>query len=213
MKKTMVALGLLLIGALTFGVISSSAIDPLASDLSRIKSNTDRNEKVEKKVLVQVGPKEITNTDVLNYKELNSISQSVSNVTDSDILKHMIKEELFLQLAEQEGVSATLEEGRQEANKMRDLLSEQPKEVQDTHKMLIEASGVTEEEHWEKIAPGQYQKILSSQNLAEKIWNEHASAQKEPADPATVLQEFKDQLLQSSISNGTVKFIDKSISL
>lgn len=57
MKKTMVALGLLLIGALTFGVISSSAIDPLASDLSRTKSNTDRNEKVEKKVLVQVGPK------------------------------------------------------------------------------------------------------------------------------------------------------------
>ena len=60
---------------------------------------------------------------------------------------------------------------------MRELLNQQSKEVQDTQK-FIEAYGVTEDEHWENVAPAIYQKLLSKQNLAEKILNEQNSLQK-----------------------------------
>ncbi|GIP45101.1 hypothetical protein J45TS6_35600 [Paenibacillus sp. J45TS6] len=210
-NKLIVSLGILLAGVFTFGALSSSAIDPLTSDLNRIKINTEINNKAEEKVLVQVGNQEITNTDVLNYKEYNRTSQS--NFTDSEVLEHMIKEELFLQLAEKEGVSATLDEGRQEAKKMKDLLSQQPIEVQETHKKFIAADGVTEDEHWKKVAPPLYQELLSKQNLAEKLLNDQVVLLKESSDIALVLNQYKEQLYKSSLSDGTVKIMDKSIDL
>ncbi|MBX4147714.1 hypothetical protein [Paenibacillus lautus] len=210
-KKMIISLGILLTGALTFGAISSSAIDPLTSELNRIKTNTEINNKTDTSVLVHVGQREITTTDVLNYREHNSLSQSTTDFTDSDILKHMIKEELFLQLAEKEGVSATLEQGKLEANRMRELLNQQSKEVQDTQKKFIEAYGVTEDEHWENVAPAIYQKLLSKQNLAEKILNEQNSLQKEPSDTASLINQYKEQLFKSAITDGTVKVLDNSI--
>ena len=65
-----ISLGILLTGALTFGAISSSAIDPLTSELNRIKTNTEINNKTETSVLVHVGQREITTTDVLNYRNI-----------------------------------------------------------------------------------------------------------------------------------------------
>ncbi|WP_422656959.1 hypothetical protein ACK8P5_14345 [Paenibacillus sp. EC2-1] len=206
--KVLVALGLLLIGAVTLGVLSSSAKDTLTSQPTR---NIEVNKQSEEKVLVQVGSNTITNIQLLNYKEYNSISPAT--LTDSEILKHMIKEELFLQLADKEGVSASLEEGRQEAVRMKQLLSEQPQEVQDTHNKLIDTMGVTEKEYWEKIAPPEYQKLLSKQNVAAKIQQDIQSAQKDKSDVPPSLNEFKEQLYQSSMTNGTVQIKDKDVIL
>lgn len=215
-KKMMVVLGIVLTGALTVGVISSFANDSLTSQLNKIKVNTEiNNQGVEEEVLVKVGSNKITNIEFLNYKEYNSISPS--KLTDSEILEHMIKEELFLQLAEKEGVSATLEEGRQETQKNREILREQPKEVQDTHKKFMDASGFTEEEYWEKIAPPMYQDMLSKQNIADKILKGEASSQKDTSvddkDVVLNLKEFKQQLFEKSLSDGTVKVVANNISL
>ncbi|NMO98119.1 hypothetical protein [Paenibacillus lemnae] len=187
-KKIVIAV-IVAIGALTVGMIST---------------NTKMNNNAVKEVLVQVGSSEITNSQFLNYKEQNSITPST--LTDSEILKHMVREELFLQLAQREGVSATLEEGRQEAKKYREILSQQPKEVQDTHKKLMKADGVTEEEHWEKLAPPRYQNVLSKQNLADKLLKEAASAQQnaDDFDAVLYLKQFKEDLLKAAISDGKV---------
>ncbi|WP_054958085.1 hypothetical protein [Paenibacillus dakarensis] len=212
-NKKIMGLGIILTGALTVGVITSFAIDPLTSQMTTIKMNKEINNKAAEEVLVEVGSSKITSIEFLNNKEQNSITPS--NLSDSEILEHMVKEELFLQLAEKEGVSAALEEGIKEAQKNRKILSQQPREIQDTHKKLIKEAGVTEEEHWEKIAPPEYQNMLSKQNLAAKIRDEAASAQKlnNDEDAVIYLKEFKDDLLKTAISDGTVKVVSKNINL
>lgn len=210
--KVIITAGLVLAGAVTFGVLSSSAKDPLTLQPDKVLQQVDDvNTGSRGKALVQVGTHSITDIQLLKYKE-NS-SNSPATLTDSEILKHMIKEELFLQLADKEGVSASLEEGKQEAIRMRELLSEQPQEVQDTHKKLITTLGVTEEKYWEKIAPPEYQKLLSKQNLAAKIQEDIQSAQKDTSNVPPSLNEFKEQLYQSSITNGTVQIMDKDVIL
>lgn len=91
------------------------------------------------------------------------------------------------------------------------MLNQQSTEVQDTHKKFIEAYGVTEDEHWENVAPAIYQKLLTKQNLAEKILNEQNSLQKEPSDTASFINQYKEQLFKSAITDGTVKVLDNSI--
>lgn len=210
--KGLVAAGLVLAGVVTVGVLSSSAKNPLTSQPDQVIQNVNGvNKQSEDKVLVRIGSNTITNIQLLNYKENSSISPST--LTDSEILKNMIKEELFLQLADKEGVSATIEEGRQEAIRMREILSEQPQEVQNTHKKLMDTMRVTEDEHWEEIAPTEYQKVLSKQNLWDKIQGDKKSDQKETSDEPLSLQEFKEKLYQSSIDNGEVQIIDKDIKL
>lgn len=210
--KVVMAVSLILAGVVTFGVLSSSAKVPLTSQPDKIIQQVDDvNTGSGGKVLVQVGSHPITDSQLLQYKE-NS-SNSPATLTDSEILKHMIKEELFLQLADTEGVSASLEEGRQEAVRMKQLLSEQPQEVQDTHNKLIDTMGVTEKEYWEKIAPPEYQKLLSKQNVAAKIQQDIQSAQKDKSDVPPSLNEFKEQLYQSSMTNGTVQIKDKDVIL
>lgn len=210
--KVIITVGLILAGAVTFGVLSSSAKDPLTSHPDQmIQQADDLNKGSRDKVLVRVGSHPITDIQLLNYKE-NS-SNSPAKLTDAEILKHMIKEELFLQLANKEGVSATLEEGRQEAIRMRELLREQPQEVQNTHKKLMDTMGVTEEKYWEEMGPPEYQKLLSKQNLAAKIQQDIQSAQKDTSDVPLSLNAFKEQLYQSSITNGTVQILDKDVIL
>ncbi|WP_106767336.1 hypothetical protein [Paenibacillus faecalis] len=192
-KKMLLALGILLTGALTVGVISSSAT------------------KTEDKVLVQVGSDEITNVELLTFKKMNSFSST--DLSDSEIVEYMVKEKLVLQLAKQVGVSATLEEGKMEAQKHREILDQQPKEVQDTHKKIVKAMGITEEEYWEDYTPSQYQDLLSMQNLFDKMQTDKDLAQKYAIDAIPSANQVLEQLYKMSLSNGTVKVKDDAIRL
>lgn len=183
----------MLTGALTVGVISSSAT------------------KTEDKVLVQVGSDEITNVELLTFKKMNSFSST--DLSDSEIVEYMVKEKLVLQLAEQVGVSATLEEGKMEAQKHREILDQQPKEVQDTHKKIVKAMGITEDEYWEDYTPSQYQDLLSMQNLFDKMQTDKNLAQKYAIDAIPSANQVLEQLYKTSLSNGTVKVKDDAIRL
>lgn len=210
-KKMAVVLSLALTGVLTVGVMSSFANSPLIRQAQTIQTKIEANNKVEKNVLLQVGATEITNIELENYKTYKSIETNPI-LGDAELLKEMATEKLYLQLSEDKNVAATLVDGNNEAKKYREILKEQPQEVQDTQQRLIEAMGLSEEEYWNEYAPAEYQKILSVQNLTQNLIENKELKRQESTDISKELKEFKEQLFQSAVASDKVKVIDSSVS-
>lgn len=78
----------------------------------------------------------VTNVELANLKA-NKLVEANPVIDESRLLKEIVVDKLFLELADDEGVIATYEEGKKEAEKMRALLATQSKEVQDTQKNFI----------------------------------------------------------------------------
>lgn len=89
----------------------------------------------------------------------------------------------------------TLEDGKEEAEKIRGILEQQPQNVRDVHKKLLQSMDMNEEEYWNEYAPGEYQKILSVQNK----------------DFIENLNVSQKQLFNSSLENNTLKVLDGSV--
>lgn len=205
-KKSMIAL--LLFMAITLSLsLSANAGDPISSKITEVQDRVADISNIDEQILAQVGDSAITNIDVLKYQAyseiqidtvaLNGVSSSIPS--EDDILKELLTEELFLQLAKERGVDATLEEGRKEAQKNREILEAQPQQIRDIQEKLIKGIGVSEEEYWTEIAPEEYQKFISAQNLTTLLVEEGALKFNE-ADVnafATELKEFKRDLYEN----------------
>lgn len=218
-KKFSFVLSLTITGILTVGAVSVFANDPLTSQVKTIQKETNVNNNAEHKILLQVGSEKITNTELANYKAYKSI-ESNPTLDDQQLLEEMATEKLYLLLAEKQGVAATLADGKKEAEKNRGILEQQPQEVQDTQKKLIESMGMSEDQYWNKYAPAEYQKILSEQNLTQQLIRENKininqdsiSTSQKSLNVAQELKEYKHELFESALSNNEIKVVDSSIS-
>jgi len=171
-NKFSIILSLFIVAILSLSV-NAAANDPLSSKTNEIQKKVAEISNMDKEVLAQVGESVITNIDVLKYKAYSEIQSeagsdeelSISLGTELSILEELITEELYLQLANEKGVSATIEDGLMESHKNRKVLESQPQRIRDIQEKLIASMGVSEEEYWNEIAPREYQKIISVQNL------------------------------------------------
>ncbi|WP_251036138.1 hypothetical protein [Paenibacillus sp. ISL-20] len=61
----------------------------------------------------------------------------------------MATKELMLQLADEQGVAASLEDGIQRAKVLRKTLQTQPQQVQEQHLRILDTMGISEDQYWE----------------------------------------------------------------
>ncbi|MGG4034311.1 hypothetical protein ABEV74_11510 [Paenibacillus cisolokensis] len=207
-KKHIMIASVVIAGALTFGVLSTSAIDPFTSTTDDIKKELEENKGIEKKALVMVGETPITTIDLANYKSYKKVDNVKSS--DEELLKELVIEELFLQLAKEKNVYATFEQGMAEAKKNRQILESQSQQVQDVQQKFIELTGLTEEQYWTDLAPKEYQKLISMQNLVKKLVEVGELKQSEdPNEFGKELREYKEKLFKAQL-NKKVKVLDSS---
>ncbi|MFD2118083.1 hypothetical protein ACFSTH_01680 [Paenibacillus yanchengensis] len=175
-RKVAIISTIVLLGALTVS-ISIYANDFLVSKTSEKPNAVTAIDQQHSEVLAQVGDVAITKHDVLKFKAYQQL-QIASQASNSDVneslseeflLEYLIKEELFLQLATERSVDATIEEGIKLAAENKQILQSQPQQIMDIHNKLIEAMEVTEEQYWNEIAPSEYRKIISIQNLTQLL--------------------------------------------
>ncbi|MNI22636.1 hypothetical protein D3C73_761950 [compost metagenome] len=212
-KKVVLTLTLALTGAISLGAVSSFAIDPITNNVQSIEKSVEINNKMQPKNLVQVGNEFITNIELSNYKVYNSVGPN-NLLDDVEILKQMAREKLYLQLAKEKKLEATLEEGRAEAKKNRELLNRQTTEIQNIQKKFIDSMGLSEDQYWNDFAPAEYQKILTSKNLTKKLIEDQIiKADQYNNEFGKQLDQFKQKLYLSSLKNKTLKALDSSIHL
>ncbi|KKO54935.1 hypothetical protein [Paenibacillus sp. DMB20] len=132
-KKTAVVLSLVLTGVLSAVVMSSSATEPPALQEEIIQEQHSADSRMKPRVMAQVGSTAITSKELEDYKAYKSFEATPAQ-TDLLLLEELIQEELFLQLAKEKGVYATLDEGKEEALRLREILKKQPKPIQETQK-------------------------------------------------------------------------------
>ncbi|MNL00880.1 hypothetical protein D3C87_1213270 [compost metagenome] len=212
-KKVVLTLTLALTGAISLGAVSSFAIDPITNNVQSIEKSVEINNKMQPKNLVQVGNEFITNIELSNYKVYNSVGPN-NLLDDVEILKQMAREKLYLQLAKEKKLEATLEEGRAEAKKNRELLNRQTTEIQNIQKKFIDSMGLSEDQYWNDFAPAEYQKILTSKNLTKNLIEDQIiKADQYNNEFGKQLDQFKQKLYLSSLKNKTLKALDSSIHL
>lgn len=190
-------------------VISSTGIMIANDPFHNIKLKIEENNRLTEASIAEVGGVIITNTDIENYKAFASANTNAV-MTDSDILKELIIEELLLQKAKQENVYVSIEDGIEEANKLRDLLKQQPPLIQETHDRLMETMGVSEVEYWNNIAPKEYQKILSIQNLLDLIIIEKQTDSSNPNLINQLVKDYRESLYQTALENNTLTIGDNT---
>lgn len=212
MKSLKVLTGTLIIaGVLTAGAVSF-AEDPLSTTSKNIMETVQTNNQLVSHAIVDVDGEKITNVDLLNYKAYKSIENT--QVSDQELLENMITEKLYLQLAKEKNVYATLEDGKKMAEENRQILDSQPKEVKETQQKMIEMMGLTEDQYWNDFAPVEYQKIISAQNLSALLEQQkvlHYNVE-DINDYGLELQQFKHELYEQAKGN-KVKILDDSMSL
>lgn len=188
----------IVLAALTIGASVSFAIDPTTQRSDGIKKEIINIERQQDEVIVQVGSSSITKKQFLKFKTYQKIDgQSHS---DEELMKQMITDQLMQDFAKEKNINVTLEEGKQEANKMRTLLENQPADIQKIQAQLISSMGVSEDEYWSKIAPVEYQKQLVVQKITESFIKD-ATLQYLENDPSAYgeqLKEFRQKLYDSS---------------
>lgn len=160
-------------------------------------------------VLVRIGGSEITSKDLEKYKTFRSMGENLV-LDNSKLLEELITEKLYVQLAEEQGVAAPLTKGKQEAEKYRKILEQQPQKIKNVQKKLIEVMGITEEDYWNIYAPAEYQKFQSMQNLTQHLINSNKLDISSP-DFAKQLADYKHELFQSALHENKIEVIDKSI--
>ncbi|MFH0071086.1 hypothetical protein [Peribacillus sp. NPDC056705] len=158
--------------------------------------------------LVQIGHHVITSNDLANFHHKTKNDSSTILPDDAIVLKNMASKELLLQLAEENGVNASLEDGAQKAAEYRKLLESQPQEQQDIHTKLIAESGYTEADYWEQLAPTVYQDLLSVERLLNKLEAEQRANQ---ADIILTGNKLREDLLETAIAERNVIVLDPTI--
>lgn len=104
-----------------------------ASD--RSGRNHGMNDNLNGQSLIQVGSTYITHTNLTTYK--NNLAHSTAPLPDdSALLKEMATKELMLQLADEQGVAASLEDGIQRAKEL--LKTNQPDAITSTQQLKDE---------------------------------------------------------------------------
>lgn len=160
-------------------------------------------------MLVQVGSTCITDTHLTAYK--NNLAHSASPLPDdSTLLKEMATKELMLQLANEQGVAASLEDGIQRAKELRKTLETQPRQVKEQHLRILDMMGISEDQYWEDYSPPEYRDMLSIERLVNKLTTDIKSTQ---PDVITSTQQLKDELINTALDDQRIIVLDPDIQL
>ncbi|MBU5347615.1 hypothetical protein [Paenibacillus lautus] len=167
------------------------------------------NDNMNGQALVQVGSTYITHTHLTAYK--NNLAHSTAPLPDdATLLKEMATKELMLQLANEQGVAASLEDGIQRAKELRKTLETQPRQVQEQHLRILDTMGISEDQYWEDYSPPEYRDMLSIERLVNKLTTDIKSTQ---PDVITSTQQLKDDLLNTALDEQRIIVLDPDIQL
>lgn len=167
------------------------------------------NDNMNGQALVQVGSTYITHTHLTAYK--NNLAHSTAPLPDDGtLLKEMATKELMLQLANEQGVAASLEDGIQRAKELRKTLETQPRQVQEQHLRILDTMGISEDQYWEDYSPPKYRDMLSIERLVNKLTTDIKSTQ---PDVITSTQQLKDELLNTALDEQRIIVLDPDIQL
>lgn len=167
------------------------------------------NDNMNGQALVQVGSTYITHTHLTAYK--NNLANSTAPLPDdATLLKEMATKELMLQLANEQGVAASLEDGIQRAKELRKTLETQPRQVQEQHLRILDTMGISEDQYWEDYSPPEYRDMLSIERLVNKLTTDIKSTQ---PDVITSTQQLKDELLNTALDEQRIIVLDPDIQL
>ncbi|UHA75614.1 hypothetical protein [Paenibacillus sp. 481] len=178
----------------------AGATDPLTTVSSQVNVEIraiNSNQPID---LVKIGDVLITNNDLQSLKAYKKLEEKPVP-SDSELLKEIIIDELYLLKAKEEGVYVSLEDGKREAERLRAVLNAQPSNVQEVQKKILIAMGKSDDEYWSDFAPVEYQKLLSRQNLTNKLMETNVldeSLQYE--DFSKKLQEYKNNMFNSEFN-------------
>lgn len=167
------------------------------------------NDNMNGQALVQVGSTYITHTHLTAYK--NNLAHSTAPLPDdATLLKEMAMKELMLQLANEQGVAASLEDGIQRAKELRKTLETQPRQVQEQHLRILDTMGISEDQYWEDYSPPEYRDMLSIERLVNKLTTDIKSTQ---PDVITSTQQLRDELLDTALDEQRIIVLDPDIQL
>lgn len=167
------------------------------------------NDNMNGQALVQVDSTYITHTHLTAYK--NNLAHSTAPLPDdATLLKEMATKELMLQLANEQGVAASLEDGIQRAKELRKTLETQPRQVQEQHLRILDTMGISEDQYWEDYSPPEYRDMLSIERLVNKLTTDIKSTQ---PDVITSTQQLKDELLNTALDEQRIIVLDPDIQL
>ncbi|OME93640.1 MULTISPECIES: hypothetical protein [Paenibacillus] len=167
------------------------------------------NDNMNGQALIQVGSTYITHTNLTTYK-INLAHSTAPFPDDSALLKEMATKELMLQLADEQGVAASLEDGVQRAKELRSTLETQPQQVQEQHSRILDTMGISEDQYWEDYSPPEYRDMLSIERLVNKLTTDIKTNQPEVI---TSTQQLKDDLLHTALNEQRIIVLDPSIQL
>ncbi|WP_068774167.1 hypothetical protein [Paenibacillus sp. FJAT-26967] len=192
-------------GSIAYGGVKP---DPV---LSGLKTQLAHNKKETSGPLVQVGDYTISKLDLENYKAIKKSAASMSGqqltdgIDENLLLKEIIIEKIILVEAKKQQITVSLEEGKQEAERLKQLLSQQPADVQALQKQFIDTYGVSEEKYWNEIAPKQYQELLINQKLIKKWIDNKTLPQITDANQqetfSQALETHKEKLYQEALTD------------
>lgn len=83
----------------------------------------------------------------------------------------------MLQLANEQGVAASLEDGIERAKELRKTLETQPRQVQEQQLRILDTMGISEDQYWEDYSPPEYRDMLSIERLVNKLTTDIKSTQ------------------------------------
>jgi len=165
------------------------------------------NDSLDGQALIQVGATYITRTHLTAYK-VNLTKSDTPLSDDSTLLKEMAAKELMLQLADEEGVAASLEDGAQRARQLREKLESQPGQVQEQHMRMLDAMGISEDQYWEDYSPPEYRDMLSIERFINKLTTEMKTNQ---PDVITSAKQLKEDLLKRAVDEQRIVVLDPNI--
>jgi hypothetical protein len=203
MKKLAISLSVAaLVGsALAF---SSFATDEQTDIFRSLKAELADINSTKEISFAQVENEDITNKEFQIYKAYMNANQKLNNIqrklSDSELLKDLVIDKLLVQEAEKQGVAVSLKEAEVHSQEMRKILeSTTDEKAKDFQKNVIEVTGLSEEEYWEKHAPSAYRNQLSIQNLIEKLVRDGIlpNAAEDPDSFDKAYQNYKEDLYAS----------------
>ncbi|WP_256719661.1 hypothetical protein [Paenibacillus glucanolyticus] len=117
---------------------------------------------------------------------------------------------MMLQLADDEGVAASLQDGVKRARQLRKTLESQPQQVQEQHLRMLDTMGISEDQYWEDYSPPQYRDMLSIERLVNKLMTEMKTNQ-----PDTIIskEKLKAHLLTMALDEQRIVIFDPDIQL
>ncbi|WP_098741709.1 hypothetical protein [Paenibacillus sp. EZ-K15] len=174
---------------------------------NRSGRNHRMNDNMNGQALIQVGSTYITHTNLTTYK--NNLAHSTAPLPDDSVLlKEMATKELMIQLADEQGVAASLDDGIQRAKELRKTLQTQPQQVQEQHTRILDTMG--EDQYWEDYSPPEYRDMLSIERLVNKLTTDIKTNQPEVI---TSTQQLKDDLLHTALNEQRIIVLDPDIQL